>query len=59
MATREEMLANGNKYYCLHCRKCFKTIPQIMSEVGGHPDIDMCGCGCDLFANLKDDSKVG
>jgi len=59
MASREEMLEEGYKYACLACRTCYKKLPTENYE-DGHSSrlLAMCRCGCDLFAHLKDGSKV-
>jgi len=59
MATQDEMLQSGLKYYCMQCKSCFKEIPTEMYEDGhGGRYITMCKCGCDLICNLVDDKLV-
>lgn len=60
MATREEVLGEGYRFYCLACSKVFKELPTEPYEDGHRGrSLEMCRCGCDLFANLKDDTRVG
>lgn len=57
--TREEAIKNGNTVYCLGCNTVYKRPPLQQYEDGhGGRRMPMCKCGCDLFANLTDDSKV-
>ena len=59
MATREEVIEEGYRYYCIACSKVFKELPKEQYEDGhGGRALAMCRCGSDLFANLKDDSRV-
>jgi len=56
--TREKMLAEGYRYYCIACHRVFKQPPteQYEDGHGGRP-LEMCKCGCDMFANLKDGTR--
>ena len=60
MATREEMLAKGYKYYCLACKGVFKKVPREEYHTGhGARMRAVCKrCGEDLICNLVDDSLV-
>ena len=60
MATRQEMLDQGKKYYCLGCRTTYVELPVERIDKDGHGghNMNMCRCGCDLFANLADDTPV-
>ncbi|HCR41769.1 TPA: hypothetical protein DIV45_00105 [Patescibacteria group bacterium] len=57
--TREEALAKDYLYYCLNCNKVYKELPVENYEDGhGGRNLQMCKCGCDLFADLKTDQPV-
>jgi len=57
--TREECIRDGYLFYCLGCATAYKKIPQEWYEDGhGGRYIDMCRCGSDLFANMKDDTPA-
>jgi hypothetical protein len=59
LGTREKMIAEGCKYYCLNCHICYVHIPVEIYEDGhGGRLLNMCKCGSDLFAHLSDDSPV-
>ena len=59
MATREEMIQEGMKYYCINCKKCYIHLPTESYEDGhGGRVLNMCRCGSDLFAKLNDNSSV-
>jgi len=57
---RQEAIAKGFRYHCLNCQTAFKTIPTEPYEDGhGGRRIEACGrCGCDLLADLNDDSPI-
>ncbi len=58
--TREEALAKELVYYCLECSCTYKEIPSRQYEDGhGGRLLGMCGCGCDLFARLDNNSQEG
>ena len=57
--TKQEVLDKGYLYYCVACSKVYKMLPTEQYEDGhGGRQLSMCRCGCDLFANLHDDSRV-
>lgn len=59
MMTRQEAIAAGYTVYCIKCNKTYRHTPTKQYEDGhGGRQLPMCRCGCDLFANLTDDSQV-
>jgi len=57
--TREEVVADGFRFYCMACSRVFRELPTEHYEDGhGGRQLAMCRCGCDLFANLGDDSQA-
>jgi hypothetical protein len=55
--TREEAMADGYIWFCLGCNKAYKKKPTEQYEDGhGGRQLEMCSCGCDLFARFDDDS---
>lgn len=59
MAKRQEVIAEGYKYYCLNCNKVFKDLPYQPYEDGhGCRQVPFCSCSSDLFATLEGDSDV-
>ena len=59
MPTRDEMIENGYKYYCIACKGSCKELPMMPYDTGhGMSQIPMCRCGSDLFADLKTDEPV-
>ena len=53
---KEEAIAAGNVWYCLKCNTVSKTKRTEQYEDGhGGRRLEMCKCGCDLFARLADD----
>ncbi len=56
--TRKEVIAKGYTVYCLECAKVYKVAPMRDYDDGhGGRQTDSCNrCGCDLFANLEDDT---
>lgn len=57
--TREEALKEGYTVYCIGCNTPYRHTPTEQYEDGhGGRRLEMCRCGCDLFANLTDDSQV-
>jgi predicted nucleic acid-binding Zn ribbon protein len=60
MATKEEMMAKGYKYYCMECHKVYAEVPQEIYEDGhgGRPRTACKRCGCDLIATLATDEMV-
>jgi len=57
----DELIKEGYGYQCLDCGKIYKAKPKEPYD-DGHPiycgqytrEIDMCGCGCDLFTELSE-----
>lgn len=49
-----------HKFYCLECRGVYKELPSYDREMGGYSvEVPECSrCGCDLFANLSDDTQA-
>jgi hypothetical protein len=60
MATKEEMMAKGYKYYCMECMKVYTEIPRTTYEDGhgGRQMIACIRCECDLIVNLSNDELV-
>jgi hypothetical protein len=55
--TKEEAIAEGYIWFCLGCNKAYKQKPTEQYEDGhGGRRLEMCSCGCDLFARL--DEKI-
>jgi ssDNA-binding Zn-finger/Zn-ribbon topoisomerase 1 len=57
---KKEALKTGYKYYCMECNATYKELPNEEYEDGhGGRYIVICPrCGCDLFANLVDDTPA-
>lgn len=59
MSSREELLCEGYTCCCIDCRTAYKKLPTVNYDDGhGGRQLPMCGCGCDLFADLKTDQLV-
>lgn len=56
---RREALGEGYRYYCFRCRRIYKELPKQSYEDGlKGRQITVCGCGCDIFTNIKDSKLV-
>ena len=60
MSTREGVIKEGYKYYCVGCKAVYKEIPRQIYEDGhGGRYIVMCkNCEDTLICNLMDDRMV-
>ena len=61
MASRDEMLAAGYKYFCMECSTCYKEVPTKEHHTGYGRVLDIPCCprdGCDLICHLSDNTLV-
>jgi hypothetical protein len=60
MASRDEMLGKGYRYYCMVCNTVYKKIPRENYETGHGGRMRLCckKCGDNLICSLADDKLV-
>ena len=54
---KKEAIKSGYICYCAKCNTAYKNVPTEQYEDGhGGRQLEMCRCGCDLFARLADNT---